>query len=211
VQLARAFIDLADFTRAHSELERSEKAAEGSSNVRLHASIRECVGICALSEGKDERALRVFREARAMFEGFGGLRGMAIQDYFIGRALTSLGRYDEAVGALEEALECMRKIDDRLFVGRILLRLAQAIRREGRLDEAEAVLADGLGVLAPLGMRLEEAESHEELAAIAEARRDAAAAADHRERAQAIYRSIGHPRALDTGDRGGSAGATVGA
>jgi tetratricopeptide (TPR) repeat protein len=198
IQLARAFIDLGDFERAHIELERCERTGSASTDMRLQASIQECVGICYLSETDHERALQTFREAREMFESFGDTRGMAIQDYFIGRALTAQGAYGEAQGALEQALARMQAIDDRLFVGRILLRRGQAIRRAGDLEAAEVVLREAIAVLAPLAMHLEEAESYEELAAIAQARGDSHAAAEHRGHAQDIYRAIGHPRAVLT-------------
>lgn len=194
-QLSVAFIDLGDFDRAREELERAERTVGTSKNMRLRGSIREFTGVCSLNEGDYDRALEAFRQARQMFESIEGARGVAIQDYFIGRVLTRMDKYGEALRALESALATMRAIDDRLFIGRIQLRLGQAIRQDGRPDEAESVLREGIAVLAPLGMRLEEAESYEELAAVASSRDDAEAAAEHLERAQSIYRAIGHPKA----------------
>lgn len=195
VQLARAYIDLGGYDRARDELRRAEDAVRSSSNMRLRASVRECVGISYLGENEYAEALVAFRESRAMFESFGGTRGMAIQDYFIGRALTGHGKYEEALEVLERALSCMRAIDDQLFIGRILLRRGQAEREHGCLEQAEATLRDGIEILGPLGMRLEEAESYEALAAIADSRAENEEAAAYRHDAYRIYRAIGHPRA----------------
>jgi tetratricopeptide (TPR) repeat protein len=204
-QLSVAFVDLGDFDRAHEQLAAAERAVAGSANTRLRGSVREFNGVCLLNERRYPEALQVFREARAMFESIDGQRGVAIQDYFIGRVLMHMGEHGEALAALEASLATMRRIDDRLFIGRLLLRIGQTIRRDGRPREAKAILRDGIELLGSLGMRLEEAESYEELAAIADADSDAEAAAANRERARSIYRAIGHPKAGDLGAAVGSA------
>jgi tetratricopeptide (TPR) repeat protein len=201
-QLSVPFVDLGDFDRARSELARAVRAIASSTNTGLRGSIWEFTGICHLNEEKYDQALEAFREARRMFDSIGTIRGVAIQDYYIGRVLIRMSQYAEALLALESALATMRAIKDRLFIGRILLRLGQAIRRDGRPDEAELVLREGIAVLVPLGMRLEEAESYEELAAVAESNHDADGAVVHREHAQRVYRAIGHPRAGELGVAG---------
>lgn len=212
-QVSVAFVDLLEYDRAHDHLARAEQAARGSTNLRLRGSVREFTGVCYMNEERYDEALAAFREARAMMAAIGGERGVGIQNYFIGRTLMYMGRYAGALEALEASLETMRRIDDRLFLGRLALRRGEVLRRDGRLEEAQTTLRDGIEILASLGMRLEEAESHEELAAIAAERHDAAAADEHRERAQDIYRSIGHPRARSSvppgTDRLRSAGAAL--
>jgi len=194
-QRARAFIDLGDFDRARSDLKHASRITQDSPNIELRGSIREFTGVCHLAEGDNERALAAFRQAREVFAGLASERGIAIQDYFIGRALMQQGHSSEAVRVLRSALITMESLQDQLFVGRLHLRLGQALRRAGRLSEAAPVFEDGLKILSQLSMRLEEAESHEELAMIAEAEGETKKAKREREAALSIYRAIGHPKA----------------
>jgi tetratricopeptide (TPR) repeat protein len=194
-QLAWALVELRHYDRAHAELDRANRIVRESGNFELAGSVREFTGTCYLKEGNYDRAIEALREAREVAVRVESNRGVALQDYFIAWALIEKGEYDEAREALSGSLVRMRKADDQMFVGRILLRLGQASLRAGKLAEAEASLEEGLASLLPLGMRIEEAETYEELAALAEARDDGAAADTQRERAQAIYRELGHPRA----------------
>jgi tetratricopeptide (TPR) repeat protein len=207
-ELSVPFVDLGHFDRAREELQRAERAVASSTNVRLRGSIREFTAVCYLNEGNYPHALSTFREAREMFQSIDGHRGVAIQDYNIGRVLIHMGDYSDALVALKSALKTMRAIDDRLYIGRILLRSGQAISKAGLSEDAEATLREGISVLAPLGMRLEEAESYEELATLAENSDDAIHAAEYRDCARGIYRMIGHPRA---GDLVANQGSVVGA
>jgi tetratricopeptide (TPR) repeat protein len=193
--LARAFVDLGDFDRADEELERAEQAVRSSTNMRLRGSVREFVGVRYVKEAKYDEALDAFHAARSMFESFGGSRGVAIQDYQIGRALTRKGDPASAEEPLQRALEAMSAIDDQLFIGRILLRLGEAKRGQGCLKEAGNLIQQALEILTSIAMPMEEAEAHEELAAIAEAGGHKERAAESRGRAYLIYREMGHPRA----------------
>jgi len=193
-QLAWAFVELGRYDRAHVELDRANRSVRNSGNFQLKGSVREFIGACYLKEGDHARALESFAEAREVFLLAGSSRGVALQDYFIGWALIGRGDYDEALKILQSALVTMRRHDDQMFVGRLLLRLGQATLGIGDVDEAEGALDEGLDIFARLGMRVEEAETYEELA-VADARADRKAARMQRERAQAIYRALGHPRA----------------
>lgn len=194
-QLAWALVELRHYDRAHSELDRANRLVRESGNFGLAGSVREFTGTCYLKEGDYDRAIEALGEAREVAVAVQSNRGVALQDYFIGWALIEKGSYREARKALSGSLERMREADDEMFVGRILLRLGQASLRAGSPREAEAALNEGLEKLVPLGMRIEEAEAYEELAALAEEREEDAAAEEQRERAQAIYREMGHPRA----------------
>jgi tetratricopeptide (TPR) repeat protein len=195
--LSRAFIDRQEFDRADEELNRAEAAVRTSTNMRLRGSVREFVGVRYVKEGDYDRALEAFWSARAMFESFGGTRGMAIQDYQIGRALTQKGASTEAEEPLRRALKTMLSIDDRLFVGRILLRLGEMNWQKGELAEAETLTRRASEILTSLRMRLEEAQAHELLGAIADAGGRTEEAIAHRRAAYLIYRDMDHPRAAE--------------
>lgn len=194
-QLAWALAELRHYERAHDELQRADRLVRESGNTGLAGSVREFTGTCYLKEGSYDLAIEAFGEARKVAVATDSNRGIALQDYFTGWALIEKGSFAEARDILRGSLARMRVADDEMFVGRILLRLGQASLRAGEPDEAELSLNEALEVLLTLGMRIEEAETYEELGALAEVRNDGDAANEQRERAQVIYRELGHPRA----------------
>jgi tetratricopeptide (TPR) repeat protein len=194
-QLAWALVELRRFEPAREELDRANELVRDSSNLQLRGSVREFTGTYHLKKGEYDAAIETFEEARAMAAEVGTNRGVALQDYFIGWALIEKGEYEQARAPLADSLARMRKAKDQMFIGRLLLRLGQAERRSGNPREAEATLREGMAKLRALEMEIEVAETHDELAELAQARGDRAAAQQQRERAQSIYRSLGHPRA----------------
>ena len=194
-QLAWAFVELGHYERAHEQLDRATSALADSSHLQLRGSVREFVGGCFLKEGDYDAALAAYSDSREVFLRAGSSRGVALQDYFIGWALLGKGAHQEALVSLRAALETMRTHDDQMFVGRLLLRIGQATLGAGVLEGAETTLREALDLFGTLGMRLEEAETYEALARVAEGRTDHQTADAERERAQAIYRTLGHPRA----------------
>jgi tetratricopeptide (TPR) repeat protein len=194
-QLAWALVELRRFEPAREELERANELVRGSGNVQLRGSVREFTGTYHLKKGEYDEAIEILEEARVLAVEAGTNRGVALEDYFIGWALIEKGEYERALAPLANSLERMRKAKDQMFIGRLLLRLGQAQRLSGSLDEAERTLREGMSRLRVLGMRIEMAETHDELAELAETRGDGAAARQQRERAQRIYLALGHPRA----------------
>lgn len=194
-QLAWALIELRHFEPAREELDRANELVRSSGNLQLRGAVREFTGTYHLKKGEYDAAIETFEEARAMAAEAGTNRGVALQDYFIGWALIEKGEYERAQAPLTDSLARMRKAKDQTFIGRLLLRLGQAQRRSGTPGEAEATLREGLAKLQALELGIEVAETHDELAELAEARGDRSAAERQREQAQSIYRSLGHPRA----------------
>ncbi|HEX3174591.1 MAG TPA: hypothetical protein VHQ43_10310 [Solirubrobacterales bacterium] len=194
-QLAWALVELRRFEPAREELDRANELVRSSSNVQLRGSVREFTGTYHLKKGEYDTAIETFEEARALAVEAKTNRGVALQDYFIGWALIEKGEYEQARAPLANSLKRMRKAKDQMFIGRLLLRLGQAQRRSGSLGEAEKSLRKGMEKLRALGMRIEMAETYDELAELAETRGDKATARRQRERAQGIYRALGHPRA----------------
>jgi tetratricopeptide (TPR) repeat protein len=194
-QLAWALVELRRFEPAWAQLVRANELVRSSSNVRLRGSVREFTGTYHLKKGEYDVAIETFEEARALAAEAETNRGVALQDYFIGWALIEKGECDQAQIPLAASLERMREAKDRMFIARLLLRLGQAQRRSGSLHEAEKTLKEGMTKLRALGLRIEMAETYDELAELADAQDDEAKAKRQRERAQGIYRALGHPRA----------------
>jgi tetratricopeptide (TPR) repeat protein len=194
-QLAWALVELRHFERAREELDRANELVRSSSNVQLRGSVREFTGAYHLMKGEYDTAIETLEEARVLAAEAETNRGVALQDYFIGWALIEKGEYEQARVPLAASLKRMRKAGDEMFIGRLLLRLGQAERRSGNLGEAEKTLREGMKKLRELGLRIEMAETYDEFAELAEARGDEATARRERERAQRVYRALGHPRA----------------
>lgn len=195
IQLAWGLSELRRFGPARQELDRANQLVRSSSNVQLRGSVREFTGAYHLMKGEYDTAIETLEEARVLAAEAETNRGVALVDYFIGWALIEKREYDEARVPLAASLERMRKAEDQMFIARLLLRLGQAQRRSGYLPEAEKTLREGMAELRTLGLRIEMAETFDELAELAETRGDKAAARHQREEAQKIYRAFGHPRA----------------
>ena len=193
-QLAWALAELRHFELAGEELDCADDLVR-LSNVQLRGSVREFTGAYHLMKGEYDTAIEALEEARVLAAEAETNRGVALPDYFIGWALIEKGEYDEARAPLAASLERMRKAKDQMFIARLLLRLGQAERRSGLLPEAEKTLKEGMAKLRALGLRIEMAETFDELAELAESRGDKAMARGQREQAQKIYRGLGHPRA----------------
>jgi tetratricopeptide (TPR) repeat protein len=196
-QLARAYAEFGDFQAAEDEMSRAISAAEVSRNDMLKASVTEFGGVCRLRQGDAERALEAFRAARPMFETGGNARGAALQDYYIGWALTSLGEYGAALETLGLARAELAAVGDEISVGRVLVRRGEALRGLGRYDEAAVELAAALDAMSRLDIPFEQAEALETLASVVESRGNADVARAHRQQAYRIYKSLGHPHADD--------------
>jgi tetratricopeptide (TPR) repeat protein len=204
-QLAWAFVELGRYDEAHDELDRANRIALSSANLQLRGSVREFTGTCYLKEGRYDRALEALGEAREVAVRLKNDRAIALEDYFIGWARIGQGDHAGALEALRPALNTMRRadVDDQMFVGRLQLRIGQATLMSNDIDGAKQPLDEALEIFRRLGMPVEQAETYEQLAAVADARNDRRTASAQRERAQAIYKAVGHPRAgAATGEAG---------
>ena len=80
------------------------------------------------------------------------MNGLGAADRYRGGLLTVLGRHDEAIAALEAAIELEQKIGAVSYVARSQFWLGKALHAAGRVDEARAMLqtsranADALGM-----------------------------------------------------------------
>ena len=196
-QLARAYAELGNFEAAEDEMARAVSAVEVCGNDMLKASVREFGGVCRLRQGDADRALDAFRAARSMFEMGGHARGVALQDYHIGWALTALGQYGAALDTLGVARAELAAVGDEISVGRVMVRRGEALCGLERYDDAAEELAEALNAMGRLDIPFEQADALETLANVVETRGSTDAARAHRQQAYRIYKSLGHPHADD--------------
>jgi tetratricopeptide (TPR) repeat protein len=194
-QLARAFSERGEAGRASEEMADARAAVDACDNEMLKASVTEFGGVCQLEAGDTSLALESFRQARSIFESCGSERGQAIQDYHIGWALVRGGDPKSALQPLAAGQATMERIEDKLTLGRILLRRGEALAHLGRHSPARAELAKAIDTLKDIDIWFERAQAHERLSEVAEAESDPSQARAQLQSAYRIYREFGHPRA----------------
>jgi tetratricopeptide (TPR) repeat protein len=192
--LARAYSDQGEFDRAAAEMSLSVNASARCDNERLQASIIEFDGIMLFERGDAASALPRFQEARAMFVAAESYRGVAIQDYQIGKCLMMLGANERALAPLQEAGAGFLTFGDDIILGRVLHRQGEALLAIGRYQEALQSFTESMALAERLDLRHNQAQLLESLAELADAQGDGPDARRYRESAQQLYRAIGHPR-----------------
>lgn len=192
--LARAFSDQGEFDRAAAEMRRSLSASARCDNGRLKASILEFDGIMLYERGDASGALRRFQEAREMFVSTESHRGVAIQDYQIGKCFLALRTPERSLAPFEEALAAFLALKDEIIAGRVLRRQGEAFLGLGRHEEASQSFTNAMAIAERLDLRHDQAQLLESLAELADAQGDAVDARRCRDSAARLYRAMGHPR-----------------
>jgi len=196
--LARAHSDQGDFGRAATEMSLSLDASARCDNERLRASVLEFDGIMLYERGDAGNALLRFQEARGMFVTAKSGRGVAIQDYQIGKCFLALGANERALAPLREAAAACLAFEDDITLGRVLRRLGEALLRLDRNEEARRSFDDAMAIAERLDLRHDQAQLLESQAELADAEGDAVEARRRRESAGRMYRVMGHPRSTAT-------------
>jgi tetratricopeptide (TPR) repeat protein len=146
------------------------------------------------ARGNYPEAIAAFEEARSAFESIGEGRGVALQEYHLGRTLDLAGRHREAARYLIRAKERVDPSDE-LTLARVLLRLGQACRSLGDRGQAKAALEGAVELMHRNDASFYEATAREALAQLASAEGDGPAAVGHLRLALAIYTALNSPRA----------------
>ncbi len=204
-QLARAYMDLGDHARAEAELASAGQLASGSGNRSLQASIVEFTGILNIDRERYPEAIAAFEHARATYQQLDDPRGIAIQEYHLGRALDLSGDHDEAVRSFLHAVDLIDADVDALTLGRVLLHLGDAYRALGDGKGATSALERALDIMQRHEAPFYAAMAQERLAEVKELDGDATAARQHLREALAIYAALGNPRAQEVTARMGEA------
>lgn len=189
--LARAYSDRGEAARAAVLMAAADDAAQRCDNEPLQASVIEFGGIIRFQRGEVKQARERFRRAREMFDRCNMLRGVAIQDYQLGKCLLAMGAPDRALTSLDDALEGMVRSHDDLIAGRVQRRRGEALLALARHEEALEALAQARGIAERLKLRLDLAQIAAVQAAVADAAGDAKAAAELWAEAEAGFRVLG--------------------
>jgi tetratricopeptide (TPR) repeat protein len=193
-QLGRARAEQGEHERASKEIALAQAAAALGGNEMLEASVEECAGMCLLSAGDARSSVEAFARAREMFVACSSMRGTAIQDYHLGKALLALGEFERALGPLAKAADALAGGEDDITVGRVLLRRSEALLALDDATGAEAALTRVVEIMIGRGIWLEHGEALELLAQTAERAQEPEVARGHRQNAYRIYKQHGDTR-----------------
>jgi len=201
--LARAYSDQGDFGRAASEMRAADAAAAHTDNDELRASVTEFGAVVRFERGDLADALSRFTRARELFERCMRPRGVAIQEYQIGKCLIAMGASERALEPLASAVSRFAALGDEVLVGRATRRRGEALSGLGRTHEARAALQTALEIAERVDVRFDAAQALEGLAGVSDAEGDPDAARVYRDHAFRLYHEMGHPREKSMfGDRG---------
>lgn len=182
---------------AEEHLRASVAVAEEIDDRRGVADAEEALGLLHVAGGRLAEAVGLFERSARTNRDLGARRSLGLNLINLGRALTGLGRVDEAQGALLEATAQFRGLEppDPYNQARVVVAQAAAYLRADDLPLADRTARSALDALSALGSKQGMAESHQLLAESAERQGDAERAAEHWRQALRLYTEIGSSKA----------------
>jgi tetratricopeptide (TPR) repeat protein len=197
LQLARAYMDLEDLQGGARELDAARRLAERAGHRALEGSVIEFTGVLEINRGRYREAIAELETSRRIYRELENPRGIAIQEYHLGRALDLAGQHEQAVSCFLRAAELIDSAHDGLTLGRVLLHLGDAHRALGDRASATGALEQACEIMRLHDAPFYEAMARERLASLFEEAGDDAGASASWQQALAIYDALGSPRAAD--------------
>jgi tetratricopeptide (TPR) repeat protein len=154
VQLAFGLLWQERFDEAEAEFEHGFAADRAAGHDRGLATALESVGLVWLAREDFARAAELFLEARVFAERVGAPRALALLHYHYGRALSGLGRFDEAESEFGLAMAKFNaevRPRDAFNEGKVMMGGAQKALRAGHPEQARGLLAEAAQVMADEG------------------------------------------------------------
>ncbi|WP_170185112.1 ATP-binding protein [Saccharothrix texasensis] len=188
---------LGRFTEAEEHLRASVAVAEEVGDRRGSADAEEALALLHVAGGRLREAVGLFERLVRINRELGARRNLGLTLINLGKALTGLGRTDEALRALVEATEQFRDLEppDPYNQARVVVAQAAVHLRVDDLPLADRTARSALEALSALGSKQGMAESHHLLAESAERQGNTEEAAEHWQRALRLYTDIGSSKA----------------
>jgi tetratricopeptide (TPR) repeat protein len=143
-QLALAYVAAGNTTRAGQIVRDARASALARNDDRLGSYLADTEAIVALESGDAKRALELADEAIALADASENEKGLLDALATRARALSALGRNDEAATAFERAAELARDHAPASRRREILSAWADVLAALGRHDEAYALAREAL-------------------------------------------------------------------
>ncbi|MCU0522207.1 MAG: tetratricopeptide repeat protein [Anaerolineae bacterium] len=141
--LGLAFVDRGDLQQAYGHLRQALELSDAQSTPYAQALARTGLALCISLMGQLHDAVRLNREAVAIWRRVGSDAGLADELNDLGFHLYALGEYDEAMGCLQEALALSRQTGLRHAEAAALVNLGELTRDLVLLDQAADYLDQG--------------------------------------------------------------------
>ena len=141
--LGMASVDLGDLQQAYDHLDQALDLSDAQSMPYAQALARTGLALCISLRGQLREAVRLNREAVAIWRRLGSDAGLADELNDLGFHLYALGEYDEAMGCLQEALALSRQTGLRQAEAAALVNLGELARDLALLDQASDYLDQG--------------------------------------------------------------------
>ncbi|MGW5643918.1 NB-ARC domain-containing protein [Saccharopolyspora sp. NPDC003752] len=136
-------MECGELDEAHEECAKAVAAAERAGHRRILASALEFQGKVLHARTEFAEAIGNFERARRLNEELGRRRGMALQEYLMGKSLSGLGRHVEALAVLRTALDRLAEFpEDKRTPGRIEVATARAHQALGQHEQAVSALRE---------------------------------------------------------------------
>ncbi|HEV8401961.1 MAG TPA: adenylate/guanylate cyclase domain-containing protein [Candidatus Limnocylindrales bacterium] len=135
---------LGDYERAATLGQERLDLARGLGDAEAVASSMIALGLAADGFGDMDRVAAAFKEAADLARAGGYTRYLAIATDNLGSLLVEQGDYTQGRPHLEEAKALFCELGDERMVAAAVINLAVLAAREGRDDDAEALLHQGL-------------------------------------------------------------------
>ncbi|MCI2424336.1 tetratricopeptide repeat protein [Saccharopolyspora sp. K220] len=182
-------------SEALRECAQAVQVAEQAGHRRVLASALEFQGKVLHARADFAAAVGLFERSRRLNEELGRPRGVALQEYLMGKALTGLSQHDEALVVLRTALERMAEFpNDKRVPSRIQVAMAAAHQALGQHEQAIPVLQQAISATRERKASFDLAEPLEMLADCLHAT-GRPGSRDHLVEALAIYEQAHSPAA----------------
>jgi len=132
----RTRLDLNEIPKAQHLAQHAYALGKTINDEFLQASLEEFNGVLLSRLGQHEDAIAEFEKARVAFSKHNRKRGLAIQDYLIGKELLSLKRYEDCEARLLRSSNLIDAQADKYTLTKPLSALANLYNETRRYDKA---------------------------------------------------------------------------
>lgn len=137
--LGEAYMSQGRLDQAIAHFNEASKVAQRQGDIREDARSAQYLGLTNAFKGNLEEALAHLNRALSIFQELGNREEAAKTLNLLGGfTYRRLGRWDEAVRCIQEAIETCKNLGNQYHVGRGLNRLGEVFQSQGRWDEAES-------------------------------------------------------------------------
>jgi tetratricopeptide (TPR) repeat protein len=181
-----------DHEQALHYFRQAQKLADRHQNPHNIAILASNLGAVYDRTGDRESALASFATALRLFQATGDRRNEVDVLVHLARAYARLGDFKASHARIERATLLAEQIGDPLRHAQVFLETGRIHQGQGRYSTAVNFYLASLDFASQAAAPLDQAHAHQALGHALVSVNDPAGAREHRERAQSLYRQLGH-------------------